>query len=96
MLPADRLWAFLGLPRTARKDKVYAVLAKLESNMKSSNWADWLVKAGDEKREALFRHSFAHTIVCRRVARDASIPGADMTWGDAENDGFIGLTGDRL
>ena len=93
LLRAGRLWTFLEVPSGSRQDKVYALLDKLEDNIASSNWREWLLKAEDEKRQELFRHTLAHTITARPVARDAQIPGAGRTWGDAENDGFITLTG---
>jgi hypothetical protein len=72
---------------------VYAVLQKVEDHLKASNWAFWLLKAGEKDREALFYHAFAHSIIGRPVARAAHIPGGNQSWADAESDGFIGLTG---
>ncbi|CAL8461615.1 g1146 [Coccomyxa elongata] len=77
---------------------VFAVLTKVEENIRSSNWSDWLSRAGDEQKDALFMRSFAHTITAHPVARIDEIPGTGcnkapgITWGDAENDGFVSLT----
>jgi hypothetical protein len=92
-LGAGRLWEFLQLPPEARLDKVYAVLEKVEDDLKASNWAVWLRKAGEKEREALFNHALAYSIIGRPVARVDRIPGGNQSWADAENDGFIGLSG---
>lgn len=95
MLHAGRLWEFLSLHKSALEDKIFAVLGKVEENIQSSNWKEWLSGAEDKRKAALFMHSFAHTITPRPIARCAKIPDTGITWGDAENDGFVSLTGLR-
>lgn len=91
-LCAAPLWTFLLSPESARLNKMYRVLKVVEDDMRSSYWANWLLKAGHE-REALVGQALAHAVIGRTVARDAQIPGVNMSWGDAEIDGFLCLTG---
>lgn len=89
---AGRLWEFLQLPPDARQEKISGVLQDLEDEARS-RWAGWLCEAKDEEKAALFDQALARTIVGRLVERDRRIPGANMSWGDAESLGFIAITG---
>jgi hypothetical protein len=96
VLPAGRLWAFLQLQHQQRLDSLHRVLDKLEGSMRKSNWATWLLRDGDETTESISMQLFAHSVVSWPVARGAKIGGTDLTFGDAENDGFVALTGAEL
>jgi hypothetical protein len=62
--------------------------------MAASSWRAWLQAPDAGPRGAFLLRAFAHTITARPVARDAQIPGTcGWTWGDAESDGFLILTG---
>ncbi len=88
-----RFWEFLSLPKSALEDKIFAVLSKVDENIRTCNWQQWLSGADDKQKAALFLQSFAHTITARPIARRAVIPDTGITWGDAENEGFVLLTG---
>ena len=68
---------------------MFSVLAELEEMVCTSNWDAWMHT--DASKQALCLRAFAHTITSRPVARVDNIPGADTTWSDAENLGFVAL-----
>ena len=64
--------------------------------MQNSKWSRWLLQDGDKTTESIFMHLFAHSVAGWPVARDAKIGGTDLKFGDAENNGYVALTGAEL